>query len=256
MKVGCGLSKLPLILLPGWGMAATVWEPIAAGLAQQYELIFSDWYRAQTVADFKTGAVEVIEREVAGNFAVMGWSLGSLVALELAREYRDRLAHLIVFSGTGRFTMDQSTGYTAGWPKPVLNRMQLNLSQDYFATISAFYNAIFSESDKKQGIPERFLSIASKFQDQLKSPNLLAGLEYLIQTDHRPILKNIQVPTLLIHGSDDKICPISAAEYVKSQLAGLKRLIVFDGAGHLPFLTHPARCLQAIKSFIIASEKA
>jgi pimeloyl-[acyl-carrier protein] methyl ester esterase len=244
------LSRLPLVLLPGWGMDATVWEPIAAGLAQHYELILIDWYRAQTVGDFKTGAVEAIERKVAGRFAVLGWSLGSLVALELTKEYRDRLDHLIIFSGTSRFTLDRSSGYIAGWPKPVLNKMQFNLGKDQSATIAAFYDAIFSELDKEQGIPERFWGIAGKFQDQLKSPNLIAGLEYLLRTDHRPLLKDLQIPALLIHGSEDQICPLSAAEFIKSQLMGLKRLIVIDGAGHMPFLTNPDHCLQDIKSFI------
>jgi pimeloyl-[acyl-carrier protein] methyl ester esterase len=255
-EVGCGLSKLPLILLPGWGMAALVWEPIAAGLAQHYELLLIDWYRAQTVGDFQTIVIEVIERQVAGSFAVLGWSLGSLVALELAREYRDRLDHLIILSGTSRFTLDKSTRYTAGWPQPVLKKMQLNLSKVHSATITAFYDAIFSELDREQGVPEHFWGIADKFQDQLKSSNLIAGLEYLIRTDHRSLLKDIQIPTLLIHGSDDRICPLPAAEFIKSQLAGFNKLSVVDGAGHLPFLTNPDRCLQEIKNFIVRERTA
>lgn len=62
-------------------------------------------------------------------------------------------------------------------------------------------------------------------------------------------LHRIQVPTCLIWGSADKIMPI---EHSKAWLDAVvdARLVVIEGAGHLPHIEAPQRTAAAVASFI------
>ena len=56
----------------------------------------------------------------------MGWSLGSLVTLELASLYPNKIEGLILIGGTSRFTNDMHN--TFGWEQRIVERMKNNYS--------------------------------------------------------------------------------------------------------------------------------
>jgi 3-oxoadipate enol-lactonase len=61
-------------------------------------------------------------------------------------------------------------------------------------------------------------------------------------------LDEIHVPTLILHGKNDKTAPYRLAEEMH---AGIKdsKMLTFPG-GHLFFLFRPAQCIDAISSFL------
>ena len=54
------------------------------------------------------------------------------------------------------------------------------------------------------------------------------------EIDVRHVLPAIRVPTLVIHGVEDKIVPLEAARWMTDQIPGA-RLVEVPGAGHLHF---------------------
>lgn len=56
------------------------------------------------------------------------------------------------------------------------------------------------------------------------------------------------VPTLMIHGSDDAISPLSRAESLATLTGG--ELVVLDGAGHIPFARDPVRVNLLVREFV------
>jgi pimeloyl-ACP methyl ester carboxylesterase len=63
------------------------------------------------------------------------------------------------------------------------------------------------------------------------------------------------MPTLLVWGSRDAVIPMHHAEIAHAAMPGSK-LEIFDGAGHFPFRTEPARFLRVLESFLEQSEPA
>jgi pimeloyl-ACP methyl ester carboxylesterase len=61
-------------------------------------------------------------------------------------------------------------------------------------------------------------------------------------------LAEVDVPTLVIHGSDDKIVPLEGGRALAEGIPNSKVVIV-DGAGHVPTLTFPHRVADAINAF-------
>ena len=56
------------------------------------------------------------------------------------------------------------------------------------------------------------------------------------------------VPTLVIHGSDDRISPLARAETLARGTGG--ELVVLDGAGHIPLARDPVRVNLLIRDFV------
>jgi non-heme chloroperoxidase len=62
--------------------------------------------------------------------------------------------------------------------------------------------------------------------------NTFDSIKAFSETDLRPDLKKIDVPTLIIHGDDDQIVPIDNSARVAQKLIKGSRLIVYPGAPH------------------------
>jgi pimeloyl-[acyl-carrier protein] methyl ester esterase len=76
---------------------------------------------------------------------------------------------------------------------------------------------------------------------------LEAGLAILRETDLRGSLTDLAVPLTLVHGSGDKLAPPAAARWLTQRVHGA-RLREIAGAGHAPFLSHPAEVAQIIQA--------
>jgi pimeloyl-ACP methyl ester carboxylesterase len=67
--------------------------------------------------------------------------------------------------------------------------------------------------------------------------------------DYTPTLKNIQVPTLVVVGSEDEFTPVADAELIHREIAG-SALVVIEGAGHLPNLERETEFDEALSTFL------
>ena len=71
----------------------------------------------------------------------------------------------------------------------------------------------------------------------------------VVNQDLQPLLKAISQPTLLLWGERDTATPLSDGQLMEKTIpdAGL---VVFEGAGHYPFLEQPGRFYAVVDYFI------
>jgi non-heme chloroperoxidase len=69
------------------------------------------------------------------------------------------------------------------------------------------------------------------------------------ETDFTEDLKKFDVPTLILHGSDDQIVPIDAAARQSAKLVKNAKLVVYEGAPHGMCSTHKDRVNQELLAF-------
>jgi pimeloyl-ACP methyl ester carboxylesterase len=69
-------------------------------------------------------------------------------------------------------------------------------------------------------------------------------------TDFRPDLKSFSVPTLIIHGTEDKTVPIDASAREAAKAISNSKLIEYDGAPHGLFATHKERLTTDLLEFL------
>jgi pimeloyl-ACP methyl ester carboxylesterase len=138
------MNKHRVIMLPGWGMPPNVWLPLTDNLSLYFDLCLVDWDDVQSIDGFHAKVLAIVFAQPDRRFSILGWFLGWLVALAIAAEYPDKIARLILFGGTSRFTSDKAGGYYAGWPLKMVEKMKANLEQDQENTLRDFYSSMFS----------------------------------------------------------------------------------------------------------------
>ncbi|MFZ5646166.1 MAG: alpha/beta fold hydrolase [Bacillota bacterium] len=243
------MSMEDLILLPGWGMEMPAWSSILKGLADVFRLHFVEWNGMRSTGCFRERVMRLADGRGMQSFSILGWSLGSLVALDIACSYPLRVNQLILLGGTSRFTVDESGEYRAGWPREIVERLKVRLARDSERTLQSFYRSMFSPGELEKGDLERFLKSAVQRFRGVEEGSLLAGLDYLVEADYRGRMEEIQSPALFIHGEEDLVCPPAASRYMAGRIRAKAGLRLIPGCGHLPHFTRANRCLKWIKEF-------
>lgn len=238
----------PLALLHGWGLHGAIWQTVAPHLESQFELFNIDLpghgYSAEAPVRFTLETVaDAIVEQLPARAILLGWSLGGLIALDIARRYPDRLSRLVLVAATPRFARG------ADWPHGIaptlLAQFAAGLTQDYRATLQRFLSLQIDAHERETLRALR----AQLFARGEPAPAALAGgLEILRDADLRANLAAVHVPTLIVHGTRDRLVPFAAGEYLARHLMQAQWLPLAN-AGHAPFLSQAQTFAAALTEF-------
>jgi pimeloyl-[acyl-carrier protein] methyl ester esterase len=67
--------------------------------------------------------------------------------------------------------------------------------------------------------------------------------------DLRPLAPLVSAPTLLVHGANDPLMPLAAAEALAALIPGA-RLAAFADCAHAPFISRPEEFLLQVQDFL------
>ncbi len=244
-------SGPPLVFLHGWGMNSDVWEDISPQLSHHYSVTLIDLPghgRSATAShDFQLEQVAEELIEVIPQAAILvGWSLGGLIALQIAHQYPEQIQALVMVASSPRFVKNSEWPY--GVDAAIFDKFARELKEDYQATLKRFIavQAMGSAHAKSEmrTLRGRILRHGNPHQEALQG-----GLRLLQQSDLRQSLAELHCPTQLILGSRDTLAPARIAKVLNQQHSHLESSII-QGAAHAPFISHPDEFLSALKEFI------
>jgi pimeloyl-[acyl-carrier protein] methyl ester esterase len=181
-------------------------------------------------------------------FTLAGWSMASFIIIRYYFKYPEDVEKLIFISGTPRFVSEDD--YPYGQSMSMVKRLEQNLKRDYKNYIRDFCERLFISGEEIDD--DRIADVKKLMFNEDFPPSsdvVLQTLNALLKNDIRDNLKHIKAPSLIIHGSIDKICPVGAGKYMAGEIPDSK-MIILKGVGHAPFLTHPERVNKEIKEFI------
>ncbi|MDX8360290.1 alpha/beta hydrolase [Cytobacillus sp. IB215316] len=244
------MSKKHLVLLPGWGMEKEVFLPLTHLLEPLFHFNFIDWQDIISGTNLEERVGSLLNDKTKEVY-LLGWSMGSIAAINIATKHKN-IDGLILVGGTSRFTIMDN--YLSGWNPRIVERMKRQLRRDKGRTLQAFYHSMFSVHEHEMGEYDKFLRlcIAGALDNDLNT--LIKGLDYLIEQDVREQLASIDVPSLLIHGVEDNICPVEASKYIHTKITN-SILHILHHSGHIPFFTEKETCANLIKEFIEERER-
>lgn len=234
-------SGFPLVFVHGWAMSGTVWA-FQKPLGERFRLITVDLRGhgksstapGYTFADFTADLAVIFDCLGLDRAALVGWSLGAQVALEAAPLLGDRIAALVLVSGTPRFTA--AHGWPHGLPATEARGLGLRLKRSCDAALGDFFRRMFAEGELT---PDQYQRIVREIVIPRPDPEAVqASLATLAGGDHRPLLPAVAAPTLVIHGDRDTICPPGAGRHLADTIPGA-RFLPLAGVGHAPFLSRP-----------------
>jgi malonyl-CoA O-methyltransferase len=240
-----------VVLLHGWALHGGMWGPWIKGLSRQARLHFIDLPghgRSAWPAGVSTlrDLARAVSPHVPQGAAVLGWSLGGMVALELARSRPGDLAALVLVATTPCFLSRED--WPAGMNPGVLDGFAAGLAGDYRRTISNFL-ALQTWGDENATQALRSLRANLDSHGEPDPQALAAGLGILRHADLRDELASIAIPTLVIAGEHDRITPVAAGRELASRLPSA-RFVEVPKAGHAPFLSHPDTVRREVESFL------
>lgn len=235
-----------LNLLHGWGLNARVFSGFAKALERPTRLLDLPGHGH---APFAPGDLDParlassLAEEPGPPCAWLGWSLGGLVAMMLAAHHPARVTKLILVGASPCFVSRPDWPY--GTHADVLEAFSAQLALDYEATLRRFLTLQAGVGERAQ---VRRLMADLKEGGEPDPLALTEGLHVLRTHDIRALLSSIQVATLFVHGSDDKIVPKEAALWSAQQLKSARFCVL--GRGHAPFLSDETRTVELIRDFL------
>ena len=211
---------LPLVLLPGMNCTADLWT--GCGVDDALTPVLGE----QSIDT-------QVDRLLAGlpaRFVLGGLSLGAIVAMALVARAPERVERLCLISTNAKAPTLEQQGSWRTW----IDRLDAGESARDLQTdiMTALLSPVATET--RPDLVERTLDMA----DATGTAVLRAQLRMQsTRVDLRPALRDVTVPTLLVSGAQDAICPPQFHAEIAAQLARA-RLLTIDG-GHLLPLERP-----------------
>ncbi len=158
-----------------------------------------------------------------------GESSGAFVVLEAALRQPERFNGLVLVDGRYQ-----------GGKSPGASRFIEGCKTNFAATMEAFVNACTPEEDC--AAERRWGKQIVMRSDGPSAVQLMECLEP-VQLEHR--INQIQLPTLLIHGSRDVITPVASSQNL-AQMLPESKLVIIEG---VPTVTRPSEVARAIEEY-------
>jgi pimeloyl-[acyl-carrier protein] methyl ester esterase len=240
-----------LVLLHGWALHGGMWGPWLGDLERHARLHVLDLPghgRSPWPAGVRdlSGLAATVFPHIPRGAAVLGWSLGGMLALELARRHPQHLRALLLVATTPKFVAGPN--WEHGLPAAVLDEFSRGLEQDYRRTVQTFL-ALQARGDERAQDALRLLRARLAAHGVPDRRGLATGLDILRDTDLREALPQITLPALVVAGEHDRLTPPEAGRELALRLP-LARFHLIGRSGHAPFLSHPDAVLVEVAAFL------
>lgn len=244
-------SGILILFIHGYPLNRRMWQPQIDALSQDVHVIAPDLrghgdstptegvYSMDLLAEDCARLLDTLN--ITQKIVLCGLSMGGYISFAFARKFPHRLAALVLTAT--RAAPDTEEGK--------LNRQRsiaLAREQGIAPIIESMIARVLSPVTL-QNNPD-LVETVRQIMHQTSLQAVLGDLQGMMERiDSRPFLKQISVPTLIIHGQDDSLIPVEEAKAMQAAIPDC-RLLILENAAHLPNLEASERFNQAIREFI------
>jgi non-heme chloroperoxidase len=258
-------SGPPLILLHEWASNHRVWHPIVNHLDSQFTIY--RWDARGHGNHPATGTDQPTVKRMAKDLAclmdhfglhrsiVVGHSMGVLVAWEyLATFGCGRVRGLGVVDQSPRLVTsgDWHLGIYYDWPAERDAKFVADMRSDFVEAVVRLVGCgRNARARERLQSPSDGLWRLRAYMASVEPAPLIFIWQSLTAADYRPVLPRIDVPALLVYGSESNFYGVETGEYVQRSMSNAT-LVVYEGADHSPHLADPKRFASDLAGFASA----
>ncbi|MFD3656391.1 alpha/beta fold hydrolase [Streptomyces sp. NPDC058620] len=252
-----------ILLIHGIGDSSATWANLIPELARNHTVIAPDLLghgaSAKPRADYSVAGYANGMRDLLGVLGIeratlVGHSLGGGVAMQFAYQFPERTDRLILVSAGGVGAEVTPVLRAVSLPGADLMLSALRLP-GMRAQVGLFTRLMkLLDTDLGQDAAE-LVDLVDALPDATSRSAFISTLRAVVDWRGQVVTMLDRcylaegMPTLLLWGSRDSIVPVDHAYSAHAAMPG-SRLEIFEGAGHFPFHSDPARFLALVEDFM------
>jgi non-heme chloroperoxidase len=241
-------SGQPVVFSHGWPLNADAWDDQLFFFASNgYRAIAHDrrghgrstqTFKGNDMNTYADDLAALVEALALADAIHIGHSTGGgEVARYIGRHGSERVAKAVLVGAVPPLML-KTANNPEGLPIEAFDQIRAGVKGDrsqFYKDLSApFYGANRQGSTVSQGVRDAFWLMSM----QAGFPAAYDCVKAFSETDFREDLKKFDVPTLVIHGDDDQIVPITVGGLRSSKMIKGATLKIYKGAPHGLMTTH------------------
>lgn len=260
-EAACGAGDDLVVLLHGFSDNADTWSKVTPALAEHARVVALDLPgfgrsvagTSPLFAGYVRVVVDALQRHRgAGEVAIVGNSLGAVVALLVATEHSELVDRVVLADMPGLKKTPRLWRLALSRPAecaltPVLRLLPVTLIQRGFGL---FY-ALAAVGWHPQDAATRS-AFTAHYADSSRLRALFpTGREVLAELDRTPVdelVHDLPIPSLLVWGRNDTLTPARSARVLQRNLH--TEVAVIDHCSHCPQLDRPQEFVAVIEPFL------
>lgn len=252
------MTELPLVLLHAFPLDARMWNAVREPLASHLRVITPDQRglgrsplpetdREPSLEDAARDVVALLDRLELDRVVLGGCSMGGYLAMAVLRLAPERVGGLVLID----------TKATPDTPEAAQSRLDVARRVDdegirgWLAEANLPNLLAGSTRERRPDVVE---TVREMIEAQPPAGISWTALALRTRPDSLELLREAEVPALVVVGEEDPITPVAAASAMVEALAGAT-FVVLPGAGHLTPLEDPAGVVDAILSWYPATHE-
>lgn len=228
--------KEPLLLLPGMMCDARLFLPQITAFSSLRAVMVAPLSGGETFAEIAREVLATAPRR----FALAGISMGGIVAMEVIRQAPERVSRLALLDTNPIAESAQRQSLREPQIQSVLSGNLRSVMRD---EMKPHY---LVDAPGKQAILDLCMEMAMTLGTDVFVQQSRA---LQVRRDQTSTLAGIQVPTLVLCGEHDQLCPPATHQMMHKLIPGAT-LEVVSAAGHLPTLEQPEQTNQVISQWL------
>ena len=227
----------PLVMIPGMMCDERIFAPQIEALLAEVSVHIADISKHDNISDL---AADVLSH-APPKFSLAGHSMGGIVAMEICSQAPERVEKLVLIDTNPKSELEEVKAKREPQISDALSGKLINVIRDEM-------KPNYLASNENQDI---ILNVCMEMALSL-GPKVFINQSRALQgrSDQQNNLKVLDMPVLIMCGSEDKLCSIEKHELMHNMISNSK-LEVIKNAGHLPTLEQPAKTTEVVKTWLM-----
>ena len=240
-------ESAPVVLSHALGLNLSMWDPLAAELAAEHEVLRYD-HRGHggsavpagpySIDDLVDDAARLIREWGRGPVVWVGLSMGGMVGQGLAIRHPELISKLVLANTAAKYP----EASLAAWAQRVAAVKAGGLEAIADTVMERYFHAGFRATHTGAVAQARATLLRTNAAGYVAACHAVAGVNWLDRLAH------IKCPTLILAGALDVGAPVALSEAMAAQIAGSK-LVVMPSASHLSVMEQPEEFSRELLAF-------